>query len=313
MFLFEVTADMFFKKIVLLVTITVLIPGILSCDEAQEFALAAEPARPYYDSLSYTPEQEFQTVDMSSEITPESDELTPEVETFQEENIKTDKDASARIASHLAHAAIISGFNGAQTRLTNAGLPKNTRQSAEGYWIGAWPTSAQLEELYARNVRLIITAANIGIDDYQDISNSIQSLGMTHVSIPFGGRFPNPEKFDQIIQNFSPEQVFIHCEHGGDRSGAILAYLLIVHHGWSVPRALLSVAFPGKMDSQALVRILENRGYEVSDEDLEEVLGIYSGENNGGYGGLKVRSEGYVKLINTTIDAAIRQMKKQNI
>ena len=304
---------MYFKKIVLLVTISVLIPWILSCDEAQEFASAAELSHPYYYTSGTQPVLESQEIQpiitvVGSEIDGDyskADETVPPLD--------NNKIIAESITARLAHAAVISGFNGAQTRLTNIGLPKNTRQSAEGYWIGAWPTPDQLEELYARNVRLIVTAANIGFDDYQDISNSIRSLGMTHVSIPFGGRFPNPEKFDQVIQNFSPDQVFIHCEHGGDRSGAILAYLLIVHHGWTVPRALLSVAFPGKLDSQALVQILENRGYEVSDEDLEEVLGIYSGESNGGYGGLKVRSAGYVKLINTTIDAVIREMKKQNI
>ena len=298
---------MFLKKLLVL-SIFLLAPFILSCDEALEMAVAAEPIHSYYSSDNSSL-AESRTILPVAEIEPVSDVhlILPE-ET--DAGVEKNSEIAARIASSLTHAAVISGIQGAQTRLTNVGMPKNIRQTIEGYWIGAWPTQPQIEELHARGIRAIITAANIGFEDYQEIADAIQKMGMTHISIPFGGRFPNPEKFEQTIQNFTPEQVYIHCEHGGDRSGAVLAYLLIVHHGWSVQRAFLSVTFPGKMDSQALVRILENRGYEVSDEDLDEVLGIYSGENNGGHGGLKVRSEGYVKLVNTTIDAAIRQMKK---
>lgn len=182
-------------------------------------------------------------------------------------------------------------------------MPKNARQVVEGYWIGARPSADQIAELYAHDVRLILTTASMETDEFQLLKNRMDTLGIAHINIPFGGKFPKPSRFTSQLQSYTPKQIYIHCEHGGDRSGALLAYLLATKHNWSTQRALLAVAFPGKNDSRALIDILKSRGYDVSDNDVNEVLGIYSAEYNGGFGGLKVRSRGYVRLVNTTIDA----------
>ena len=82
-----------------------------------------------------------------------------------------------------------------------------------------------------------------------------------------------------------------------------------MNHGWTIPRALLAVAFPGPRDAQKLVELLRSRGFVLEQSEIDAFLGMYSAENNGGYGGLKVRSDGYVKLINTMIDAAERRLQ----
>ncbi|MCL2325188.1 MAG: hypothetical protein FWC40_01600 [Proteobacteria bacterium] len=215
--------------------------------------------------------------------------------------------------THLRHIASLASQSlataaafGAKSRLSYAGLPKNTRQVPEGYWLGARPNVRHIDELHARQVKLIVTAASIPSDEFRAIKARLEQLNMAHIHIPFGGKFPNPQRFYAEIQHYAPEQVYIHCEHGGDRSGALLAFMLVTQHNWSVPRALLAVAFPGRKDSQALIDILRSRGYEINQEDIDNALGIYSAENNGGFGGLKVRSQGYVRLVHTTIDATHR-------
>lgn len=207
------------------------------------------------------------------------------------------------------HSGAVGASLGIPQILDRTGLPKNARQTAEGYWIGAEPSLSELDALYARDVRVILTAAQISRESFRAFKNRMAELGMTHIYIPFGGRFPNPQKFNDALEGVAPEQIYIHCAHGGDRSGAILAYLLIVNHGWTIPRALLAVAFPGPRDAQKLVELLRSRGFVLEQSEIDAFLGMYSAENNGGYGGLKVRSDGYVKLINTMIDAAERRLQ----
>ncbi len=214
----------------------------------------------------------------------------------------------ACLSESFAKAATLGAAHGAQNRLGNLGMPKNARQTSEGYWVGSQPSPKEIDELYARNIRLVITAAAMDSETLRAVRGKLRSYGMKHINIPFGGRFPNPKSFYGTVRSYRPDQIYIHCEHGGDRSGALLAYLLIIDHGWTIPRAFLAVAFPGKSDSGKLIDILQNRGFQIEQPDIDAYLGIYSAETNGGYGGLKVRSPGYVKLINTTIDAALRAL-----
>lgn len=214
----------------------------------------------------------------------------------------------ARLSESFAKAATLGAAHGAQKRLGNLGMPKNARQTPEGYWVGSQPSPKEIDELYARNIRLVITAAAMDSETLRAVRGKLRAYGMKHINIPFGGRFPNPKSFYGTVRGYRPDQIYIHCEHGGDRSGALLAYLLIIDHGWTIPHAFLAVAFPGKSDSGKLIDILQNRGFQIEQPDIDGYLGIYSAETNGGYGGLKVRSPGYVKLINTTIDAALRAL-----
>lgn len=214
-------------------------------------------------------------------------------------------------AASLKSAAIASSL-GAQNRLNGYGLPKNTRQCANGYWIGSEPNAREIYELHARGIRAVISAASMPQDTFRENLNAMDKLGIRHIYIPFGSRFPNPDRFHAALTPFAPNQIFIHCEHGGDRSGAILAYLLAVDQNWDIAHALLAVAFPGETDARRLISLLTKRGFNVSPDDTRRFLGICSAEQNGGFGGLKIRSQSYVNLVNATIDAAVRHSHNHN-
>ncbi len=189
------------------------------------------------------------------------------------------------------------------------GLPKNTRQTQEGYWVGSNPSLSEIRALHARNVKLIVTLTPV-FDPDGSLKANLEALGMTHINIPFGGQFPRPTRFYQRMLAFEPHETYIHCEHGGDRTGAFLAYMLVMRHDWSVQRAFLSVLHP--LDVSRLRNVLKRRGYATDQADIDAYLGIYSPEKNGGYGGLKVRSMDYIRLIHTTIDA-MEQTKRIRI
>ena len=64
--------------------------------------------------------------------------------------------------------------------------------------------------------------------------------------------------------------------------------------------------YPGPNDINGLNNVLKDRGFDISDNEFNDIMGMYSAENNGGFGGLKVRSSNYQKLVNSLIDAMIR-------
>lgn len=222
------------------------------------------------------------------------------------EMVEPDVAETPKITAEMMRSSVIGGWLGAQKRLTNDGLPKNTRQTAEGYWLGSSPDLDEIEELYARNIRLVVTVSTVPRKDLRLMKQKMETLGMTHVYAPFGSKFPHPNKFMPVVINTPPEQTFIHCEHGGDRTGAVLAFILIKRHHWTLPEALYSVILPSDGDINALAHILKNHGYEVDLNELEERIGIYSAEQNDGFGGLKVREDGgnYYNLIHTFIKRA---------
>ena len=222
--------------------------------------------------------------------------------------------SSATMAEHqmwtatgkIFHSAVAGYISGTASH-TLLNMPKNARQSAEGYWIGAHPTCKQLKTMYLARIRLIVTAALFEREQFGGLPQCIRDMGFQHLNIPFGARFPNPSRFIDVIRQYKPYEVYIHCEHGGDRSGALLAYLLISEHGWPIHKALLAVLFPGTKDLNNLRQIFETRNIALPNEDVVKYLGLYSGEYNNGYGGLKIRSAGYRKLINTMLDYALKR------
>lgn len=203
----------------------------------------------------------------------------------------------------LKHALVIGGYFGASRRLGCEGLPKNTRQTEEGYWLGSRPDAEDIEELHARGIELVLTLSVIPRRELALIKEKIQKLGMKQIYLPFGRKFPPSSKFMSDVMSYRPEQILIHCEHGSDRTGAMMAFILSARHGWPISKALYSVILPSAGDINALSRILQRRGYDVDTAEYEMIIGMYSAEKNGGYGGMKVRFAGgnYYRLIETTI------------
>ena len=182
-------------------------------------------------------------------------------------------------------------------------LPRNTRQVAEGYWVGGAPNAAEIEELHDRGVRVILSAVRVA----PSVQEACDRLNIRRISVRFGSTFRVGARVLEETRGIDPSELFIHCTHGGDRAGSILAYLLAVRHGWPADHAILAVAFPGRNDLRRLVELLESEGLIITAEENEEFAGIYSGASNGGHGGLKVRGESYVNLVNTLLEAMVTQ------
>lgn len=184
-------------------------------------------------------------------------------------------------------------------------IPKNTRHLSEGYYIGSIPKSIkQIESLYYDyNIRLIITLTHTK-QSFSKIVSKINDLNIDYLYLPIGSRFP-VLTFEQksLIIKHDPNQIYVHCDHGADRSGAFIAYLLILRNNYTIPKALLSITTPRKKDQQILMNILSEYGYSITDDDLQ-TKSIYAGN-----GGLKLRGDTYVRLVKTFLNNLTLNLK----
>ena len=184
--------------------------------------------------------------------------------------------------------------------LVKEGMPKNTRHLKEGYWIGALPDISNIQAMKEHGIKVILTVT-IPKHSWNPVKQKINELGIEHIIIPVGSRFPKDTSFYDKLLNYDPNEIFVHCDHGGDRSGTFIAYLLARRNHWAIQRALLAMVNPSKVDVNELKKVLKQYGYEITQEDLQ-FSSIYSGSSNGGFGGLKVRNEDYKRLVFTMLD-----------
>jgi protein tyrosine phosphatase (PTP) superfamily phosphohydrolase (DUF442 family) len=182
---------------------------------------------------------------------------------------------------------------------TAQSLPHNARQVAEGYWVGGMPTVDDIASLREQGIRLIVSSTRLD----GETRLAVRRYGIEHLNVRWGRHFPDVTEILEGTAAYQPGEIYLHCTHGGDRAGALLAFMLVAREGWRPDHAILAVAFPGENDVRRIIEVLEDAGLIVTDEERERYVGIYSGARNGGTGGLKMRSEDYRTLIETTLGA----------
>lgn len=178
--------------------------------------------------------------------------------------------------------------------------PPAARQLAEGYWLGALFTERHVPAMQAMGVEVVLSA----VAPSDATLDALRAAGIEQVYIPIGSTFRHAEAILETTGRYRPDQVFIHCQHGVDRTGAIAAFLLVTRHGWPVSDALYSMVNPSESDVSGLARVLERYGLPDPRSAGDPGVGTYSLTGAGvGYGGMKVRSENYVRLVSTAIEA----------
>lgn len=109
-----------------------------------------------------------------------------------------------------------------------------------GIWRGRRPDAAELAHLKALGVKTIL--------DLEDSSAAIAAekpivarLGMRFISEPMSGFWtPNDKQVDRIealLADPRNQPIFVHCQHGQDRTGVIVALHRVFHQGWSPAKA----------------------------------------------------------------------------
>ena len=114
----------------------------------------------------------------------------------------------------------------------------NVGQVAPTLLRGAQPTDAGFAQLRAQGVTTVINLR----EERQAEQGAVRALGMTYLPMPITPVGPptiaQGEAFLSAVTDPANGKVFVHCYHGADRTGAMIAIYRIAVDGWPVERAL---------------------------------------------------------------------------
>ncbi len=105
---------------------------------------------------------------------------------------------------------------------------------------GAQPSDEALRGLKLLGIRSVINLRAAGEDARQEAVLA-QAIGLTYTNVPLNGiRAPKHQEIWKalaIIESL-PGPVFVHCQHGCDRTGTLIACYRIQYERWSNQAAL---------------------------------------------------------------------------
>src|SRR5581483_1330511 len=116
----------------------------------------------------------------------------------------------------------------------------NYGKVAEHLYRGAQPDGEGIRSLKRLGVKLIISLRMPG-ESWKEEAAEAQANGILYTNFPMSGTSrPSEQQVRQILALLEkfPDSVFIHCLHGCDRTGTIVACYRIQHDHWSSDLAL---------------------------------------------------------------------------
>lgn len=143
------------------------------------------------------------------------------------------------------HSLAVFFFGAALCLAGGRGLPAregihNFGQVSERLYRGAKPEGTSIQNLKRLGVGTIINLCLPGELSSQEEVEA-QANGITYTNVPFKGMGrPTAEQIQTVLAIIEGASgpVFVHCKHGCDRTGTIIACYRIRHDGWSNKSAL---------------------------------------------------------------------------
>ena len=115
----------------------------------------------------------------------------------------------------------------------------NFHAVAPGIWRGAAPSEAGLRRLKAMGVKTVIDL-RIAPKTVRREGVYARSLGFHWINLPMGAEPPTSRQVATLLSTLgraSGEPVFVHCQHGADRTGCMLGIYRVTRQGWTFQRA----------------------------------------------------------------------------
>jgi protein tyrosine/serine phosphatase len=121
-----------------------------------------------------------------------------------------------------------------------ASAQKESRIVRVGEGIYRGPRPDELNELRSLKIRTILNLED-NSEAVRRESEAAEELGMVMINIPMS-QISRPKTADllravQIIEDRDTHPIYVHCLHGRDRTGFVIAAYNMVHNGWTLERA----------------------------------------------------------------------------
>ncbi len=116
----------------------------------------------------------------------------------------------------------------------------NFGKVSEGVYRGAQPDAASLKNLQQLGVKTIISL-HLPKEAWKAEAAEAAANGIVYTNVPLRGLGrPTEQQVKDVLAllESSPFPVFVHCVHGCDRTGTIVACYRIQHDGWKGEAAL---------------------------------------------------------------------------
>lgn len=116
----------------------------------------------------------------------------------------------------------------------------NFHQVNENLYRGAQPLPGGIQKLAGLGIKTVI---NLRGDDERasDEEMEVRAAGLRYFNMPMGGfKRPSDEQIEKVLSIINDAQnwpVFVHCLHGEDRTGTIIACYRISQDGWTSEQA----------------------------------------------------------------------------
>jgi protein tyrosine phosphatase (PTP) superfamily phosphohydrolase (DUF442 family) len=118
--------------------------------------------------------------------------------------------------------------------LAEPGLP-NLHRIDDGLYRGAQPSAEGMRALERMGIRTVVNLRAAHSDRDELVGTN---LGYEHISFkPWHPEDEDVEKFLRIVTDPARRPVFVHCQHGADRTGMMVAIYRMVVQGWTVDDA----------------------------------------------------------------------------
>jgi protein tyrosine phosphatase (PTP) superfamily phosphohydrolase (DUF442 family) len=152
------------------------------------------------------------------------------------------------------------------------GLPNFARIS-DALYRGAQPTAEGMRELEKLGVKTVVNLRSFHSD-----RDELRGTGLRYAHIECKAWHPEEEdvvRFLAILRDPANQPVFVHCQHGADRTGMMVASYRVVEQGWTTEQATEELPrfgfhevwdgireFLAKLDPAALERKVEQAPVE---------------------------------------------------
>ena len=126
--------------------------------------------------------------------------------------------------------------------LERPGLP-NLHKVSDGLYRGAQPTAEGFRQLQAMGIRTVVNLRSFH-SDRDEMGEA--DLQYEHITMKaWHAEDEDVVRFLQIVSDPDRTPVFVHCQHGADRTGVIVAAYRIALQGWTVDDAVEEMVLGG--------------------------------------------------------------------